>query len=81
MLDTTSYHCPCGWSRIVLDGETLADARRAHEGSMIHQIEHTEGRRCPTCQRPGVLTAREARKGYQCRDCTQRDEIVYGGDF
>lgn len=32
------YTCPCGWSRIVLDGESVADAKRAHEGTAIHAI-------------------------------------------
>lgn len=29
---------------------------------------------CPTCKRPGVLSAWEIVQGYQCRDCTRRDE-------
>lgn len=31
-------------------------------------------RTCPSCKRPGVLTAREAARGYQCRACTRRAE-------
>lgn len=38
----------------------------------------TEGKRpwntCPTCKRPGSLTAYEARRGYQCYDCTRYEE-------
>jgi hypothetical protein len=33
-----AYHCPCGWSRVILDSETPADARRAHEGADIHAL-------------------------------------------
>lgn len=29
---------------------------------------------CPTCGKPGALTSYEARKGYQCRRCTDVDE-------
>jgi hypothetical protein len=39
MTDPGSYHCTCGWSRIILDGQTLEDARRIHEGTAIHAIE------------------------------------------
>lgn len=33
-----AYDCICGWSRTRLYGETIADAKRAHEGSDIHRI-------------------------------------------
>jgi hypothetical protein len=33
-----SYHCPCGWSRAVLEGQTMAEAKAAHEGSDVHAI-------------------------------------------
>ena len=29
---------------------------------------------CPTCKRQNVLSLSEARNGYQCLDCTRRDE-------
>jgi hypothetical protein len=36
-----SYFCAdCGWSRVILDGETIDDARKAHEGTDIHHIDH-----------------------------------------
>lgn len=31
---------------------------------------------CPTCKRP-VLTDLEKARGYQCADCTRRDESPY----
>jgi ribosomal protein L37AE/L43A len=31
---------------------------------------------CPTCKRP-TLSDYEARKGYQCLDCTRRDEALW----
>lgn len=31
-------------------------------------------RTCPSCKRPGCLTTYEASRGYQCADCTARDE-------
>jgi len=30
---------------------------------------------CPTCKTPYALTSEEARKGYQCMDCTQLEEF------
>lgn len=35
---TESYQCPCGWSRIILDGQTEEDARRIHENTEIHRL-------------------------------------------
>ena len=32
------YHCPCGWSRVVLT--TAIEAKRDHEKSMVH-TDHT----------------------------------------
>lgn len=29
---------------------------------------------CPTCKRPGSISARDAAKGYQCAGCTANDE-------
>jgi hypothetical protein len=37
-----SYHCPCGWSRVILDGETEEDARRAHEATEVHRLATAE---------------------------------------
>lgn len=33
-----TYDCPCGWSRIVLDGETVEDAKRIHQSLPIHRL-------------------------------------------
>ena len=35
---TDHIDCPCGWSRIILDGETPEEARAKHEGTAIHEI-------------------------------------------
>lgn len=32
---------------------------------------------CPTCKRPDRLTPADARRGYQCDECADRDE--WGG--
>ena len=32
------YHCECGWSRVVLDNETMEDARKSHESTEIHRL-------------------------------------------
>jgi len=32
---------------------------------------------CPTCKRPEVLTDFEKARGYQCLDCTRRDEAQF----
>lgn len=29
---------------------------------------------CPTCKRPHALSYREMVRGYQCADCTRREE-------
>lgn len=29
---------------------------------------------CPTCKRPDRLTPADARRGYQCDDCADREE-------
>ena len=30
---------------------------------------------CPTCKRPNRLTPADARRGYQCDPCSDRDEM------
>lgn len=32
------YRCPCGWNRIVLTGQTVEDAKKAHEMTVIHRL-------------------------------------------
>ena len=32
---------------------------------------------CPTCKRKRVLTDHEKSRGYQCLDCTRRDEAEF----
>lgn len=36
---------------------------------------NVRNRPCPTCGRPNQLTAHEVSKGYQCRDCADREEF------
>ena len=36
--NTADYHCPCGWSRTTLEGETTEDSRRAHEMTEVHRL-------------------------------------------
>lgn len=49
------------------------DERHAWEAGQAKRGE-LKSRTCPTCHRPGVLSAFEAQRGYQCRSCTARDE-------
>lgn len=33
---------------------------------------------CPTCKQPNKLTPLDVRAGYQCDDCADRDEGLFG---
>lgn len=43
-------------------------------GERRRAARSTASRTCPTCKREGALTRYEAAKGYQCAQCTARDE-------
>lgn len=62
--------CECG------DCGQVYAYRARHECAQMRRRNGARGssRTCPTCKRPGALTAREAARGYQCRACTRRDE-------
>ena len=62
--------CECG------DCGQVYAYRAHHECAQMRRRNGARGssRTCPSCKRPGVLTAREAARGYQCRACTRRDE-------
>ena len=62
--------CECG------DCGQVYAYRARHECAPMRRRNGARGnsRTCPSCKRPGVLTAREAARGYQCRACTRRDE-------
>lgn len=72
-------HCENPWSELVCEcgdcGQVYA-YRAHHECAQMRRRNGARGssRTCPSCKRPGVLTAREAARGYQCRACTRRDE-------
>ena len=48
------------------------------DNSLEHKAQKAMERRfpytCKTCKRPNTLTAYEHSKGYQCADCTAREE-------
>lgn len=44
----------CGWSRIILDGETPEDARRAHEGTAVHAQAGAQYPGCNLHRIPGA---------------------------
>lgn len=33
---------------------------------------------CPTCKREDAIGVWDQQRGYQCRECTLRDEALYG---
>ena len=60
-----SYHCPvCGWSRVRLDGETMADAQAAHEAADIHWINAL-----PIPKHQAQTTIEEGQEMAVCRVC------------
>jgi len=61
--------CTCGWP---IDPSTTG-REHAPDCAKIKPIR--DRYTCPNCERKNVLTEYEARKHYQCRDCTRAEEF------
>ena len=48
--------------------------QRDHDWIPVTPTRGDRSRTCPICKRPDVLTYDEARRGYQCHDCTRAEE-------
>ncbi len=59
------------------DDRAERDAFQRREAKKGQKMKRT----CPSCKRENALSAYEAARGYQCSDCTRRDEGGYGEDY
>ena len=55
-------------------GRDESPDQRDHAWIPVTPIRGDRSRTCPTCKRPDALTYDEARRGYQCHDCTRAEE-------
>lgn len=58
--------------------ETFGDTRDGYAAALDSMIGQRRDRGtrypCPTCGKPDAISAQEKAKGYQCRECTWKDE-------
>lgn len=66
----STYDDPSDFERIDFEAEGDRIARRAVDAGRLSLT-------CPTCHMPGVLSPREASRGYQCTRCADLDEGAF----
>lgn len=78
-----TYHLTTDCQAAPSSSTTAAESpdQRDHQWIPVTPMRGDRSRTCPTCKRPDVLTYEEARRGYQCRDCTRADEGPTYSDF
>lgn len=81
MPEPYSYDCPCGWSRTILEGETVEDAKRKHEGTDIHKLSNGSLNYglCENCGEETLINYLTD----MCESCTaedERDRANYGSE-